>query len=117
VVAFASQVLALTEPSAAADTWKERMPAPGMRRLLGFALLLDGKFEDAAGLWREIAGATPGPGGNVEQMALAWALHGTGKTADARKIVAAGYLPPRALDPGFEILVHAKAIELLPANQ
>jgi thioredoxin-like negative regulator of GroEL len=119
-VSFASSVLVLAQPSGTAETWRARIsravPGPeqeaARRQLLGYALLLDGRFDEAAEVWREVYDSTPGLSVNEPRTALVWALTAAGHNDQARELMPRGFLPPAALDPGPNILLFRKAAEL-----
>jgi tetratricopeptide (TPR) repeat protein len=117
VVGFASTVLLLSQPSATVDEWRKRveraLPRPEQSRareqILGYALLLDRRYAEAAGVWQRVYDVTPGLLINDVAMPFAWALDGAGRSAEARKLLP-GFLPPSSIEPGLQWLAYERAV-------
>jgi hypothetical protein len=82
------------------------------RQLLGYSLLLNGNFVDAAKIWRERYDSTSAVASNDERVLLAWAEVETGNSEDAAKLMRYFALPPNAADPALQLLLFPRAIFL-----
>jgi tetratricopeptide (TPR) repeat protein len=110
----------VSQPSASAAEWMARVDriSPGSRQtaagrqVLGWALLLDSKYVEATKVWREAFDAASLLTSKDERFALAWALAGAGKHAEARQVLPHYLLPPSSLEPGFSALVYPKLLEV-----
>ena len=120
VLGLASMAYLLAQPSADANEWASRIARavpPQLaqvqgQRLLGWALLLDGKPAEAARVWRAFYDALPMDSLNTERILLTLSLVESGQVGEAKKVMPHGFLPPAALDPGLDLLVYPKAAEL-----
>lgn len=119
-VTLATTALLLSQPSASPDEWSTRiaraLPDPRQsairNELLGWALLLDRRYPEAAGVLRETWRNRPGLAGPESQIPLTWALTEAGQIDEARKVMPSGWLPPTAPEPGLNALFYPKVIDL-----
>lgn len=111
----------LAQPAASFDVWNSRVASvirgpeqsDARERLLGWALLLDRRYGEAAKVWQSIQTRSPGLARTDEKLALVWALASNGQINEARRIMPHGSMPPSALIPGLNMLLY----ERLPAIQ
>jgi tetratricopeptide (TPR) repeat protein len=117
---LASTVLLLAQPSASAAEWSNRVikAVPGAagtteaKRFAAWALLFDRQPAEAAKLWRELYESARVEESNVERMALATALVDSGQIAEARKVMPHGFLPPAGLDPGLNLTLYPRIVQV-----
>ncbi|MBC7924824.1 MAG: hypothetical protein H7039_04135 [Bryobacteraceae bacterium] len=115
-----SIALQLAQPSAPAEVWRDRIAKavtnPAQRdlrtELLGWALLLDKKYPEAASIWGERFASTSPLVNNDGRILLVWSLVEAGKLDEARKVMPQGWLPPQSLQPGLGALFYPNIVDL-----
>jgi hypothetical protein len=80
------------------------------RQLMGYSLLLNGNFADAAGVWTELYKNASVLTGNDERILLAWAQAERGNLPETAKLMRSFALPPNAVDPALQLLLFPRAI-------
>ncbi len=101
----------LAQPAASPAEWQARAnrsfsgpAASEVRRLaLGYSLLLDGRFQEAVPVWKEIYGASS-PNDFGPRYLYAWALLKTGNTAVAEPLLQGNPIPAPGATPSLEPL-------------
>jgi len=117
---LAAMATLLSQPSAPPAVWESRIAAaasnPAQARLraelLGWALLLDHHYNEAAAIWRPAVDQTSPFNNNEARLPLFWALAEGGNKDEAKKAMPEGWLPPSGLDPGFGMLFYPRVPEL-----
>jgi Flp pilus assembly protein TadD/TolB-like protein len=103
----------LSSQAGSAEQWKARamqaLPGPQQahlrNQLLGYALLLNGKFPDAVPIWRDLyANSDPNADGEARVM-LAWALAQSAQGAEAAKLLEKYPFPAKAPEIGLGSMV------------
>jgi tetratricopeptide (TPR) repeat protein len=119
-VTLAAMASLLSQPSAPVAVWQSRIataassPSQAQLRteLLGWALILDRHYAEAAAVWKPMVEKTSPFSNNESRMVHFWALAEAGQKDEARKAMPEGWLPPSGLDPGLGMLFYPTVPEL-----
>lgn len=80
--------------------------------LQGWKLLFEGRYPEAAEYWKRAYEASTVLTASEPRSLLAWALHGSGREAEAMALLQKWPLPPAGPEPGFSSLALNKTITL-----
>jgi tetratricopeptide (TPR) repeat protein len=78
----------------------------------GWNLLFARKYAEASEFWRKAYENSSIIEGNQSRVALAWALSGLGREAEARALLERWPLPPQSAEAGFSSILINKAVQL-----